>query len=62
MGTISALVFILFQIYSLLMTGDYVKCLRIGVKRKHQRASNLRVEKREGKQQKNGYADTVGSS
>ena len=30
MGTFSALVFILFQIYGLLMLGNYVKCLRIG--------------------------------
>ena len=32
------------------------------VKGKHQRASNLRVERREWKQQKNVYTDAVGSS
>ena len=36
--------------------------LKNRVKRKHQRASNLRVEKREWKQRKNAYADAVGSS
>ena len=36
--------------------------LKNRVNGKHQRASNLRVEKRQWKQQKNAYADAVGSS